>query len=248
MSITVIPFQMSANGNVTPTGHNIELSNLSYNGLTGGLVNKQKVTGMPNGISSSHILYTKSHCSDSYIKIYSDLNTTDDSVYIIADQLRITYGGGTCKFKNTFLYAFTTKLDTVPTDVSWKILFADSNKQSIGDYWDVTLPDSFNYNVTYLMLMLVSDGYGQITPHEVEGYYNMSPVGYFVNNSTYSTIDQGQCHCLITRGISNISFINLRLIVAWEDKTFSVCDRDYNDVILILESSITVGEIEENIK
>lgn len=202
---------------------------------------------MPDSISESHALYGKSHRNTTFIHIYNDLNITTDSVYIMGNQVRITYGGGICKFKNMILYAFTTNLNTNPNTVSWYMLFADCNYQSVGNYWDINLPDSYAFMNTYLMLMLVPDGYGLITPHAVEGYYNVSPTNYFINNSTYSTIDQGQCHCIVTKAVSNISFINLRLVMAWEDKTFTICDRDFNDVILILESSINVGEIEETV-
>ena len=247
MSISVIPFQMSINGYITPTGHNNSLSHRSYNGLISGLVNKRKVTGMPDIIHNSHALAKISHRLLSYIQIYNDLYIISDSIYIIGNRIRITYSGGICKFKNTFLYAFTSISNTSPIDVRWKILFADCNKQSIGDYWDIDLPDSYTYSSTYLMLMLVPDGYSQITPHEVQNYYNLTPINYFINNPTYSTIDPGQCHCIITKAVSRNSFINLRLILAWEDKTFAVCDRDFNDVVLMLESSITPGEIEETI-
>jgi len=229
MTITIKKFYCNSNGKMTKDGR-MDLSGLLTNQtIDAGLLRKRAVPGTPSTISNSSSLYGKSHLGTSLIKLTQDYET-GECLHIIDGRIRILYYSGECKFKNLLLYAFTNMSDVDITTLTYTVAFANCLIQTSGDYIDIQIPDGMNY----LVLLLCSNGFPSASLNEDGSYSLPSNIDYFCIDPSRSASNIDQSHSINIKGYSSIHHRNQHLLLAFEDKTFVKCDRDYNDVLIVL--------------
>lgn len=242
MSINIKPFKVinNINGKMIISGKktsqqiNLIKSNKQYlDNISEGI----KVTGMPDNINKTG-LQGFSHKGKSIQIIKNRFTTNNNSIYI-PDRLRITYISGTTGGNNSILYAWSNKENINYTQLSWNVLFAHSNAQTHGDYWDLDLPDSTHYPNLYLNIILLLNSWSENKINISDNLFKFNNNIYkkiYNNNFLYSFIDNNIAHSINLQGTNTKDNINTRMIVAFEDWPGNKYDLDYNDIILSISS------------
>ena len=241
MSITINQFNVidTTSGLVDITGRydSSQINNMFiYNTFTIGINNKIQVPGTPTTISSTSLLYNKSHLSTNFIHIlknteYYNNNTNIDSVYVPDNILRIVYLGGQTSATNTVIYGFAPSSSTLITNINWNVLMAVNKVHTIGDYWDIELPDSTFYPDLYLSIIVLNGAW------KIRNIINnnICSVNYslpsFCINPSVSTSDSGLSHFIVLQGYNSNANLLTRLLISVEDWYSSSTDNDYNDII-----------------
>lgn len=241
MSINIKNFKtINSNGKMNISGRKtLQQINLIYS-------NKQYLTNVNEGISINGMpasieklgLKNNSHLGKN-IKIIRERYSTQNNTIYIPDRLRISYIGGQTSGNNSILYAWSNKQNINYTKLKWNVLFADSNKQEIGDYWDIDLPDFTLYPNLYLNVIMLLNSWSENRKLISENIYNFNSKvknKIYNNNFIYSTIDKNKSHSINLQATNTIDNINTKIIIGWEDWALPKSDLDYNDIILSISS------------
>ncbi len=219
------------------------LSHRTFNDET---VERQTINGTPDTISSSEMLYGKSHMSSSYIKCVTTFNrkSSVDCVFIPYNIIRFTYIGGTTSASNSLLYGFAPSPTTPVADIVFNVLIAKNTSQTVGDYWDIQTPDSTAYPTLYIALVLVNSAWDKrtIVSGNVCDITTLNTPNYCID-PIKSDFDTTQSHFIISQCYNSKSGLATRITIAMEDWIFneteqydSTADRDYNDFIISISS------------
>lgn len=248
MTITIHPIQVEnlSTGRLKPDGNLpsfisfVESSNLAVNNS---LIEGVQVDGTPTTINNTPLnpsadLYGKAHMGKQNILISpvieKNIPTDTEHLYVPESIVRIMKINGQCKLKNSILYAFVPHYDTDPTTVTWKILMANSNSQTNGDYWDI--PIITNYPNNFISFLIIPNGY--TNKQIITGNYITFPStsSYFCINPNFNTVNVNQSHTINIRGFNDNYGYHSRTVLCFEDRPFHRSDRDYNDVLIMLTS------------
>lgn len=236
MSLTIKYFKVTdtSTGHIQPTGNKEYLWNNANASILNNLSNHRLVTGTPSSITQD-ILKDIAHMGVTYIKIINDfqLNLAYDGIFIV-DKIRIAYIGGSCAYKNSIIYGFAANNTTASEDINWNVLFANSNAQTTGDYFDIELPDRTLYPNLFLALAIIPNGWTNRNIIDISNkIYSLSgSTTYFNINKTYSSIDTTSSHTINIQGYDQVNGILSRVVLAFEDRQMSSTDKDYFDVIV----------------
>lgn len=234
--------QMSTSGRYT----NSQVTNILTQALViNDLITGTNVPGTPTAITGGS-LYGKGHMNSTYIKIVTDysINPTYDSVFIADEFIRFVYLGGSTSSSDTLLYSFATSTTTSSSGLTFNVVFAKSTSQTVGDYFDIQLPDTTAYPILYLVLVVLNGAWDTRTI--VSGntcsinYSGGSILNYNITPSE-SISDVGKSHYILVSGtntvygyVGRISFgVEDALISGTNDYAelkFSISDRMISDV------------------
>lgn len=197
------------------------------------LKEQQKIEGAPLTIGNG--LEYSAYYINSFIHINRELGKNGGNSIFVPGLLRVKKTGGISCGRNMLLYTFVDKLDVDISNLDYTILFADFNKQKLGDYIDIELPDYTNIYMIILLMdntkiwknkQYLSNGYVKFTPTEK----------YFCIDGSKSSVDINKNHVLAIQGYNDKIGAHTRLDLAFEDWDIDKTDLDYNDVIISLSS------------
>lgn len=215
-------------------------SYLSIRTIIPTLKNKEPVSGMPLMITNE-ILKNKSHPAKNYIRIIKNYGKyfSTESLFMRENKIRIIKIGGICQFKNMLLYAFSPFENTPPEKLYWKVIFANTTEHKIGDFVEISINDDTNHPNTYITFILISNGwyYTNIELDTLTCSLTDVNIKYYCINPMFSNTDVNLSHAVYINAYNNSEGIHTRHIIAWEDKEFSLADKDYNDVVIAITSS-----------
>lgn len=213
---------------------------LSYNTVINGVVEQVAVPGTPDEISSGD-LANNAHMCSSYIKIITDnkINSSIDSIYCPDNFVKITYLGGTTSAQVSLLYAFCNSDSTLITDMTWNIVIAKNTSQTQGDYFDIPFPDMTYYpnDKFYISFIIINNAWSTrtIVRNNICSITNVGYDNYCIKPSE-SQYDKNISHFINSQGINSLNGIMTRLVIACEDWTMNITDKDYNDLIFSVGS------------
>lgn len=239
MSLTIKKFVVldTSNGQMATTGRSTstQISNiLSQATLRDGVTEHVAVPGTPTTISSGS-LFGNAHMGSSYVQLIRDLsqNVSIDSVFV-PELLRLTFISGTCLFRNTILYGFAPSSSTSLTSITFTVLFANGNAQTVGDYFDIQLPDSTSYPNIYLVLVILPNAWPLATVVDLTNklYSFSGSESRYTTNPSQNSPDSGTAHTIQIQGRSSYNGFQTRVVVAFEDRRMYKSDKDYNDVMI----------------
>jgi hypothetical protein len=208
--------------------------------LTNDTVERTTIAGTPDTINSSELLYGISHMSTSYIQIVRSFgtNVSNDCIFVPDGTIRISYIGGTTSASNSILYGFSPSTSTSLSSITFNVLVAKNTSQTIGDYWDIPIPDDTNYPNLYLVLVLVNSGWDSRTI--VSGNTCSIPttnIPNFCIDPSKSIYDENKSHFIILQCKNSVYGIPNRISIAIEDWLFGQTDNDYNDFLISISSA-----------
>ncbi len=253
MALLIKPFTVlnTTTGQVTISGRKTssQINNIkSYKALIDDTVERQTIAGTPTTINSSELLYGISHMSTSFIKcVYDNMtNTTVDCIFVPDRIVRITYIGGTTSASNSLIYGFASSNNVLITSITFNVLIAKNTSQTIGDYWDIALPDSTFYPNLYIVIIMLNSAWDSrlIISGNTCSITNIGAPNYCINPSK-SNYDVNESHFINIQCVNAIYGVPNRLSIAMEDWIFNmvppytdVADRDYNDFIISIGSAM----------
>lgn len=193
------------------------------------------IPGTPDAISSGGFVGS-GHMSSKYITLVRGTGNSGTDEVWVPMKLRITLIGRETSAKDMILYAFSTLPTTTPANLTWRVLFADAMQQTVGDYFDIDLPDSTFYPHTYLALLLVNGAWdGRTIEDASKKICSVSGTqSYYCLNQSYSNSDVGDAHAVCIQGYSTQSGTQTCMCIGFEDWAMSTTDKDYNDVVLAI--------------
>ena len=211
---------------------------LSHTTLINGVTEQQTVPGMPTTISSSSSMYNKAHICTGYIKLIDSYlkNTSGDAIFVPDGILRICYLGGTTSAKNSVIYGFAPATSTAIANITWDVLIAVNTTQTLGDYWDIILPDRTFYPNLYLAIIVLNDSWSSrtIVSGTTCNITNTTP--NFCIDSSKSVTDTNTAHFINLQGYNSNYGVLTRLVIGIEDWYSSLTDNDFNDILLAVSS------------
>lgn len=230
MPLTVKNFTVlnTSTGKMAITG-NLVYNYVSINNMTGNLINLVAVQGMPTSLDRPGFSDV-AHRGLNLIKISNNFVTNSDEIYAVRFvRIKLVYIN--CSYKNSILYSFASSETTAVNNLTFNVLFANCHAQSLGDYWDIELPDNTLYPNLFLVLLLVTDGWTRNVTYS-GSVYTITPTMYFGIKSSFSSTDTSSPHTINIKGYNGSNGIVNRIILAFEDLSSANTDWDYNDVIL----------------
>ena len=247
MSLTIKQFTVlnTTTGKMQPSGRYTSAQYspvLSHKTMLEGTIEKQAIVGMPTEIDISEAIYGKSHLCTKYIEITDDINsnTLTDAVFVPDNYIRIALIGGTTGGNVSVLYAFTDASNNINSTISWNVLMAKTNAQTVGDYFDIVLPQKYLYKKLHLALMIVNRAWDfrTIVSGKKCTMYTTPSLFQFSLLSSQNTPDADQAHHIICQGKNTNTSIYTRVVVCSDDWNMKWSDKDYHDVILSVSSRV----------
>ena len=215
---------------------------LSQNTIINGVTERVAVPGTPDTISSGNLLNNAHMCS-SYIKICTnhEISSSIDSVFCPDNFIRITYLGGTTGASISLLYGFCTSTSTSIDNMTWNVVIAKNTSQTQGDYFDIAFPDMTYYpsDNFYISFILINAAWDERTI--INGNIcSITNVGYdnYCIKPSESQYDENISHFINSQGINSFDGIFTRLVIACEDWTMNITDKDYNDLLFCVSSRL----------
>lgn len=242
-NITIKNFKVTnlVTGKIQQTGRrklNYLETILSSKTFINDLVERSAIPGTPASITGGDLV-DKAHMSTKYIQILNEYGNNTLDTIIIPTRIRFTKVSGTSSAKNMLCYGWTSSLDTAVTDITWNVLFANFNEQTQGDYIDIDLPDRTGYPELFLALILINDAWSNktIVNESLKICSVPGTLDYFCINPDNSKVDEGDSHCVIIPGYSDIYGVKNRISIAFEDWYMTETDKDYNDVVISIQDA-----------
>lgn len=240
MSLTIRHFKVTntTSGHVAQSGRKTVAERaaiLSQKKMITTLNEQTTIPGTPDVITSGGFVGS-AHMSSKYIKLVQTHGDNGTDEIVITTRIRITFMGGTSSAKNMILYAFSDSPTKTSTNLVWHVLIADANQQTIGDYWDIDLPDCTLFPNLYLSLLLINGAWDTRTVvNETLKLCSISgDQTYYCIHPTYSSADIGDAHAICIQGYNSHIGCQTCVCVGFEDWTMSITDKDYNDVVLTI--------------
>jgi len=211
---------------------------LTHNVAINNTIEQTEVNGAPTSINSGG-LYNKAHFSSSYIEINRNIgnNTNTESVFISDAIMRLTYLGGTTSASNSLIYGFAPSSNTSITNITWVVIIAKNTSHTIGDYFDIELPNSTSYPKLYISFILLNTAFDNKI-NIVNDTYSITNINTpnFCIDPSKSLYDTNQSHFIILKGKNNMYGFNSHITICCEDWHMASTDKDYNDFIFSISS------------
>jgi hypothetical protein len=244
MTLTINNFIVTntTTGNIAQIGRTTETDLqviLTQNIIMNDLNSTTQVPGTPSYISSG-ILYNVGHMNTSFIQIINvnQIINIDDCLYVSDAFIRFTFLGGITSNADSLIYAFANNKDTDITTINFNVIIANSNTQTIGDYFDIPIPDNIFYPNLYLVLCVLNGAWTNRTI--VSGYScSISSAGaltYCINN-TKNLSDSTKSHFILVNGINTVYGTNSRISISCDDALLSSTNM-YNSFKFSLSSRV----------
>lgn len=214
---------------------------VSQNDVITKLINDVNVPGTPNTITGG-VMYNIGHMGLTFIKITKDNITKSNSnvIFIPDNIMRITFLGGNTINTDSLIYGFTNSLTNI--NITYNVIIANSNSQTIGDYFDIEFPDPTSYPELYVVFWLLNGAWNNRTNIQ-DNICNISTENSinFCINPSYSLQDINKSHFIFVNGINTVYGIPSRISIGVEDNLigntndyanfkFSISSRFYNEL------------------
>ncbi len=207
---------------------------LSHSTITNNVTENVAISGTPTTINSNEGLYQKAHMCSVSFKIISEnqIIGNNNIICVLSNIIRLVYVGGNTSASNSLIYAFSSKIDTSIFNMTWNVIIAKNTSQTIGDYFDIILPDRTFYPHLYISFIMLNSAWDNkiIVNDNVCSITNINTPNFCITPSQ-SSYDVNQSHFIVCQGTNNNNGICSRITVACEDWHMSITDRDYNDFI-----------------
>lgn len=238
MSLNINRFKVlnTTNGLMLQNGRNSNLNVIaSQNIVINNLTNGTNVPGSPYTISSGD-MFNIGHIGLTYIKIINNnvIRLTENCIYVPDNYIRVIYLGGITDSTNSLLYGFANS--QTQQNISLNVLIANTNSQTIGDYFDIELPDRTYFPNLYVVLYVLNGAWNNrtIINDNVCSITSTNCLSYCINPQ-YSLNDVTLSHFIFVNGTNNILGIPTRLSIGVEDQLISEVN-DYSQLKLSISS------------
>ena len=216
---------------------------LSQNDVITKLSTGVDVPGAPYSITSGP-MSNIGNIASTYIQIVKDFITKVSSnvLFIPENIIRVTFLGGTTSSADSLIYGFAPSLNTPINDITFNVIIANSNSQTLGDYFDIPFPDTTFYPNLFIVFVILNGAWDTrtIVSGNICSMNTSSSLNYCINPA-YSNSDVNQSHFICVNGInaevgapSNISFgIETQPLSVSKDYSnlkFSISSAYLNDV------------------
>jgi hypothetical protein len=237
LSISYFTVVNTTTGQMQQTGRktNAEMVNIiSQNYVISGLVPGITVPGTPQTISGGP-LYQIGDMSKQYIKIVKEFQLISqiNSLFVQDNIIRFTFLGGTTTSSDSILYGFTSSPSQPISGVQFNVLIANTNSQTVGDYFDIDITNTTTYSTVYLIVCILNGAWTNRTIISGDQCSISSTDGnLFCMNPSQSLQDISLSHFIIVNGVNSVYGINSNLVMGIEDDLISSSNRDYANVKL----------------
>ncbi len=223
--------QMSISGRSPISQVNNILSHIT---ITNNVTNLLPISGTPITIDPSERLYEKAHMCSTSIQIITNnrIKGMTDVIYVLSNILRLTYIGGMTSASVSLMYAFSVKNTDSINDLTWNVVIAKNTSQTVGDYFDIPLPNKKFYPTLFINFILLNGAWNNkiIVRDNICSITNLNTLNYCIT-PVQSQYDANQSHFIVCQGTNAHCGIYSRLTIACEDWNMATTDRDYNDLI-----------------
>jgi hypothetical protein len=194
------------------------------------LVPDTNVPGTPAAITSGP-LFGIGHMSLSYIKLTADflVNPSVNQLCIFGNKIRITFLGGSTSAQDSLIYGFANHLHTSVSEITFNVAIANSNSQSIGDYFDIEFPDMTSYPNIYFVIFVLNGAWDTrtVVSTNICSVSSASSLNYCTEPSQ-STHDAPNSHFIFINGINTNYGLCTRISVGCYDKLFATEPQTYD--------------------
>lgn len=211
---------------------------LSQNDVITKLTSGVDVPGTPNSITGGPMLNI-GNIATTYIQITKEFITKVSSniLFIPENMLRITFLGGTTSSADSLIYGFAPSLNTSISDISFNVCIANSNSQTVGDYFDISFPDVTFYPNIFLVFVLLNGAWDTRTI--ISGNIcSMDPnaIANYCINPSQSSSDINQSHFICVNGINTQVGAPTTISFGTETQALSV-SKDYSNLKFSISSA-----------
>jgi hypothetical protein len=229
-------------GQMAITGRSTDYSIIvSQNDIITKLTNGVNVPGTPNTISGG-VMYKIGHMGTTFIQITKEniTNPKANVIFIPDNIMRITFLGGNTSNTDSLIYGFTNSLTNL--NITYNVIIANSNSQTIGDFFDIEFPDPTSYPTLYVVFWLLNGAWDNRTniQDNICSITTNNSINFCVNPS-YSLQDVNKSHFIFVNGINTVYGIPSRISIGVEDDLigntndyanfkFSISSRFFNEV------------------
>lgn len=193
---------------------------------------------------------TRAHLSRSYIKVvreYTQDVSGADEVYIVDGIMRITFlSAAGSENGSALLYAFSAYSTTAVTDLTWNVAIANSKAQTVGDFFDIELPDPTAYPSLYICFLVVKDVWEKReivdANNKICRINNIAKFHYCIHPQK-CIYDRDKAHYLCLNGLDSKTGIKTRIVIGVEDERHGFyCDAGFSDLIFSISSRLVINE------
>lgn len=235
-------------GKIQISGQTNDLTQItSQNEIINNISDGVTIPGTPSSITGGPLLNI-GYMGNTPIRIIKDniINTNESIVYIPDGIIRITFLGGSTSNALSLLYGFTNSIFDV--DIEYNVVIANSNSQTVGDYFDIFIPDISAYPTLYIVFYVLNGAWDTrtIVSGNICSIDTYNSLNYCIDPSQ-SLSDPGNSHFIFVNGVNTHYGITPRISVSVDDELMATSNKDYNNLKFSVSSRfLNESEINDN--
>ena len=163
---------------------------------------------------------------------YKEIDNDNNTININGNKLFMTFIGGVSKGENTILYTLTNDENLDINEFEWNVCFANANMQNYGDYIKIKNKQKKKYlgiillNGLWKEKKVINNNTCCIKVNKLS-----DEIALFCIDPKKSKSDVNESHFILNK------ISDEEIIVRCEDWFFNLSDNDFNDVVLLINSS-----------